>query len=777
MRTSNLRLNLLLASLALACQTRTQVGTPTTSPDAAPPTDESRDSDGGANGELDAGGEDGGPARDAGSTDTTTDGSSRNPTADAGESQPGVDEDAGVPDGSEQVRYEINTWGHFSALATPQGELKFLLPTDPDAAHTCWFQDTVRYPYHLQFLRSLPAFTNLSAEAYEDMVLTRDSRQFHAGVLRLFSATKHPKSGETGILTYTVYTASTPSELLTPAELGELTRRLESCTGSLAPYLVYLPESNLALAAAEQKAAELAAAGVSWIRPSQLQGPVDASVYSTGEAYGYVRKVTSAEINDVGPRDVVVTSAAPGEIGLVAALVTEQVQSSVSHLNLRLREKRIPNAAAPQLFASGLIDSLEGSLVHVKTTDAGLTITPARRSDAEAFWEAQVPALPAPQYTLAVTTPAPLVALTYADFPAFGTKAANLGELRRALPEVNVPNGLALPFSSYAHHIEHNALQQEIDRAVASAAGSSLATANSILSALRKTLQRAELDPQWEAELLSALETQFGDAALTTRLRFRSSTNVEDLPGLSGAGLYDSSSGCYADDLDADDVGPSHCLTAEHRLYYEGELARLRAKRQEIPDSPKLDALIADVEKELSEEKSARRALRKVWASLWNARAFQDREYYRIDHRHVFMGVAVHPSMVGEKLESVLVSNLEPDSAQPLYRVESQAGEVGVVSPEEPGVVSERLQFRRAFDSTPVEVSLITPSSFSTDGQSLWSTVELNQLATLVFNVQDHFETNVYPDISPLQLDVEVDVTSDGTIVVKQARPYVSGGW
>jgi hypothetical protein len=42
-------------------------------------------------------------------------------------------------------------------------------------------------------------------------------------------------------------------------------------------------------------------------------------------------------------------------------------------------------------------------------------------------------------------------------------------------------------------------------------------------------------------------------------IRFRSSTNVEDSDVFTGAGLYESESGCLADDVDGDDVGPSLC--------------------------------------------------------------------------------------------------------------------------------------------------------------------------------------------------------------------------
>lgn len=708
------------------------------------------------------------PPNDGGSPDTTDGGETSD---DAGREPPS---DGGVaPD----VQHEVNTWQEFSALSTKQGELKFLLPLDERAEHSCWFQNTETFPYHLQFLRTLPQYETLSAEAYEGMVLRREQRNFYAGVLRLFSGVAHPVTKQVGIVTYTVYTASTRNEVLTTEELAHIDRTLAACMGALARYLVYLPADQLALAAAQRDNAALAEANVAWISPSALQSSLDAAVYSPGEAYGYVKQVSDGELRDVGARDIVVTQSAPGDLGLVSALITEHVQSSVSHLNLRLREKRIPNVAAPKLFASGFFDSLEGTLVHVQTSDQGLTITPARLEDAQAFWKAQTPALPDPEFTLDVTELRSLASLKHEDLRAYGTKAANLGELRRALPEASVPSGIALPFAAYSRHLAVNGLGKAIQQTVERASLSSPAKASDLLSDLRKQIKQAPMDGEWEQELLEALRTQFGAAATTTRLRFRSSTNVEDLPGLSGAGLYDSASGCFADDLDDDDVGPSHCLSPEHEAAYRRELARLRTKRETNPQLKELDALIADIEEELTQEKSARKALRKVWSSLWNARAFQDRQYYGIPHDRVFMAVVVHPAMVGERLESVLVTNLEPEAAEPLYRVESQAGEVGVVEPRESDAVSERLQFRRSAADTALDVTLVNPSSFAQEGQSLWSDPQFTELATLTFQVQDHFATHVYANQDHLQLDLEVDVASDGTIVFKQARPYVSGGY
>src|SRR5690606_22247888 len=104
---------------------------------------------------------------------------------------------------------------------------------------------------------------------------------------------------------------------------------------------------------------------------------------------------------------------------------------------------------------------------------------------------------------------------------------------------------------------------------------------------------------------------------------------------------------------------------------------------------------------------------------------------------------AVHPSMVGEQLESVLVTNLEPEAAEPLYRIESQAGEVGVVEPQESDAVAERLQFRRSASDSATAITLVTASSLSADGESLWKGERLEQMTTFAFRVHDYFAASV----------------------------------
>lgn len=678
----------------------------------------------------------------------------------------------------------------FALMQGEGGEIKFLgqvdgtLPPAPGLAHACLFQNTERYPGHITFLRSFPELANLDFATYLTMVMKRAGRVLWGGSLNLYPAAPHPATGAPGVLVYFVYSDPDDVDALTEDEIVALDTRLKGCVPFASDLLVLVGADDDQAARFEAMRARLGARGVRLLEPRQVRQGMVAEGYSLGEGYGYLKLVSSGRSpSDYGPRDVLITEVAPSDLALVAGVVAATPQNLHSHLNLRLCEKRIPSAFVADIYQNDVVRLLNGRLVHLVVSASKVLIEPALLAAAQAFWTARRPQTPAIYADLSATALPGFAALRASDARAFGSKAANLGELRGLLPAENRVEGFGIPFSAYRDFMAATGLAVALETLLADPRTEGEATfRDQQLSVLVDRIESAVVPAELLARVQAAALATLGTGYPTIPLRFRSSSNAEDGELLSGAGTYDSARGCLADDLDGDSVGPSACLSEVEGEGLQTQLSRRRAELAAYPDRTWLKDAIDDLTSDLTKERTVARALKKVYASLWSRRAFEERAYWGIDQRAVFMGVAVAPSFVLERLDAVAVTNL-PDQASrgdasadggvagSLYRVVSQLGGESVVRPTDPSAVAETLVFTRNADGSTGNPQWFTRSSLSPD--PLWSTSRLPELASLLFVVHDHFASNVYAERSHLSLDVELKLTSDNRIVIKQARPYI----
>ena len=437
--------------------------------------------------------------------------------------------------------------------------------------------------------------------------------------------------------------------------------------------------------------------------------------FNEAEGYGLLR------IMDLdgrpNPRDVVIYEALPNEIPRVAGMITTVPQTPLSHVNLRAVQDGVPNAFIRGALDDADITALTGSYVHYEATSSWYTIRAATKAEVDDHYASSRPTQPqTPERDLSVTAITPLSDIGFDDWDAFGVKAANVAELRKlGFSEGTVPDGFAIPFYFYDEFMKHNGFYDDITEMLADTDfQSDLGIQASQLKKLRKAIEDGET-PAWIIEAIETMNEGFADGI---NRRYRSSTNNEDLPGFNGAGLYDSKSQKPSED--------------------EDDLAK---------------------------------SLKEVYASLWNFRAFIERDFHRIDHLSAAMGILVHPSYQDELVNGVAVSLDPVYGGDHTFYVNSQVGEDLVTNPEAHSI-PEQILLPTA--EANADVRILQTSNQVPPGRLLMTEAQLNQLRQHLAVIHREFKSSYNPGSGePFAMEIEFKITSDDRLAIKQARPWV----
>ena len=455
------------------------------------------------------------------------------------------------------------------------------------------------------------------------------------------------------------------------------------------------------------------ASRVSVVFDADVYGETSFLALNPGEGFELLRSLGADE--RPGSRDVVIYGALPNELPRVAGIISTVAQTPLSHVNLRALQDGVPNAFIADALEDAAISDLVDSFVYYAVSDAGYEIRAATQAEVDEFYAASRPAAAqTPQRDLTVTAIAALGDIGFGDWDAFGVKAANVAVLGTlGFAEGTVPHGFAVPFYFYDEFMKHNDLYDYVDEMLADTDFQTDAgTRVDELKKLRKKIKKAAT-PAWIDTALTAMHATFAEA---TSLRYRSSTNNEDLPGFNGAGLYDS--------------------------------------KTQHPDE--------------TEEDGISKSLKQVYASLWNYRAFTERDFHRVDHRATAMGVLVHPNYSDEQVNGVAVSTDPAYGTDGTFYLNSQTGEDLVTNPEAHSVPEEVLLYP---DGTYSVVSL---SNQVTAGQLLMTHAQLAQLRRHLATIHDRFaERYGVADGERFAMEIEFKITSDNTLAIKQARPWI----
>ncbi len=447
-----------------------------------------------------------------------------------------------------------------------------------------------------------------------------------------------------------------------------------------------------------------------------------------GTGYGVLRFIPALDLSEqsIDINTIVVTDAVPNDIAFTRGLITEAFQTPLAHVNVLSKNRGTPNMALTDARADDRIGPLLGQLVRLDVQADGFTVARATPEEAEAFWESQRPSTPVatPRRDLSVRGIRDLAVSGLEDLPSLGAKAAQLAELgsmtsnrspcRGALP---VPkDAFAIPVVHSTEHFQASGAQALLTELLNDAGFRADPEQRAQgLAAVQERILAHPVDASLMDEVVRALEARFGER----RVRFRSSSNTEDLPNFNGAGLYTS-------------VGT------------------------QAGGAPSFED-----------------AVKTVWASLWNLRAYEERSFANIDHLATAMGVLVHEAFVSERANGVAVSRnvLDPIRSD-VYYLNAQFGEASVTNPA-PGVGTDAVLYR--WGRTPrlqyQARSTLTP-------ESVLSLAESDGVACTLLAIHNHFEPLLDPEGMNRWFAMEIEFKFVGAgrdLLVKQARPYSFG--
>jgi hypothetical protein len=456
---------------------------------------------------------------------------------------------------------------------------------------------------------------------------------------------------------------------------------------------------------------------------SEINLPQDYVALHQAASAGVLRIVNELSDDLIFDRnEIVIFREAPLALTPVSGVITCGQVTPLAHVNLLAKGWGIPNA-----FIAGAAEtyaSLAGKFVYFETRADGFTLRPATTNEA-AERGRQLAArsdLLTPAADLSFSALTELKAQRKTDAQRFGAKAANLGEVARAvktgvLRDIIVPDGFSIPF----HFYEEFVAQNRLDVAILELLGNDrfnhdAAYRKAQLAALRDKIQQGRLDESFAQAVSARKKALLGDAGVFVR----SSTNSEDLPNFSGAGLYTS-----------------------------------------VPNVRDDAALLA--------------AIKTVWASLWNYEAYEARESAGLNHAAVYPAVLIQTGVNAEAAGVLITTNPFDKTDRTAVYVNAKRG-LGIRV-----VAGQRIPEQLLFTPKTNAVRVLTRSGDDTmltfderggvrelkieTARAVLTDAVVRRLARAALNIQRLFRG--------VPQDIEW-ITIGAQIYIVQARPYVN---
>ncbi|HEX8852980.1 MAG TPA: PEP/pyruvate-binding domain-containing protein [Pyrinomonadaceae bacterium] len=462
----------------------------------------------------------------------------------------------------------IRTRTEFDSLARVYDDRPYALPhvlfvIDRKENNRIYYVNSQRYRFHKDFVNGTYLSLERGREFFENNYL-KENRRFIMGTLAYQTPIKR--------WTFEFWEGD-----LIPA--GQIKLVADVIKSTFFEPVAFKPNSL------RQEEASAALAGVERVTQGDISREQAYEPLNLARGLGRIHVIDKLdEHTEIGFNEILVLNEVPISLPPVAGVIVSKPSTPLSHINLLVKGWGVPNAYIKN--AHEILKQYDGWWVSFETMRDKYVI---RRADIKELDEYQKRLavqknVMTPRFDLSVRKLASLREQRRRMIVAYGGKSANLGEVMSArLKGITVPEGFTIPFYYYDRFVKENGLEDAIyemmndQRFVHDPA-----YRRERLTEMRERFQKGRVDEELRSEVLKVVRTQYAGKGLFVR----SSSNSEDLPNFSGAGLYST-----------------------------------------VPN--------------VREEEQLFEAIKTVWASIWNFEAYEARERANVDHSKVFMAVLI----------------------------------------------------------------------------------------------------------------------------------------
>ncbi|WP_264551607.1 PEP/pyruvate-binding domain-containing protein [Flavobacterium sp. N2038] len=414
------------------------------------------------------------------------------------------------------------------------------------------------------------------------------------------------------------------------------------------------------------------------------------------------------------PDEIVILDGTPDILPNARGIIVNELQTPLSHLVLLGKNRKIPIMAYTNVFKDGNIQRLLSKKVELKIEIDTFYIKETNKKIVQKTNSKKKQLV----IDTTVTDLVNLNTIPKKGVNSIGSKAQNMAYLIAISKEQSFKtpeDAHAIPFYFYIKHIQKKSISPLVKELLAYPHKDSTVWINKQLKKIRDAIKKENVDP----ELIAKLNETFKNAKFKN-FRFRSSTNAEDLDDFNGAGLYDSKTGILGDSI-----------------------------------------------------KTFEKAIKQVWASVWNEASYNERELFGINQKNIAMGVLVHRSFPDELANGVIITKNIFRENFPGITVNIQKGENSVVKPEK-GEICEQFvayHFNDGKDETDFDIDYTSNSNLN-NNEPLLSRKEMSDLYT----ISKKIETKMYRywrknQFHPVDIEFKI-VGEKRELYIKQVRPF-----